>query len=175
MIFLKVETYGSMDKREKVEFILYQMKIMVKKGDFVRLMIISKKLTPQALNDKKIIDLKIQYYAYLVEYYKNENLFVEVANCYKQIFDARNDKENSDIELPITLDFNFDASFQTTFENLVAYLLIPQYSTKQFEELSALVGPLYKHVLARYPRLKNVVESFLKDELIDTNPASYQL
>jgi len=59
------------------------MKIMVKKGDFVRLMIISKKLTPQALNDKKIIDLKIQYYAYLVEYYKNENLFVDVANCYK--------------------------------------------------------------------------------------------
>jgi len=56
---------------------------MVKKGDFVRLMIISKKLTPQALNDKKIIDLKIQYYAYLVEYYKNENLFVDVANCYK--------------------------------------------------------------------------------------------
>lgn len=28
---VQVETYGSMDKREKLEFILYQMKIMLKK------------------------------------------------------------------------------------------------------------------------------------------------
>ena len=27
---VQVETYGSMDKREKLEFILYQMKIMIK-------------------------------------------------------------------------------------------------------------------------------------------------
>lgn len=56
---VQVETYGSMDKREKIEFILYQMKIMVKKQDWVRLMIISKKLTAAALTDKKIVDLKI--------------------------------------------------------------------------------------------------------------------
>jgi len=33
-----------MDRREKIEFILYQMKIMIKKQDFVRLFIISKKI-----------------------------------------------------------------------------------------------------------------------------------
>ena len=41
---VQVETYGSMDKREKLEFILYQMKIMIKLNDLVRLYIVSKKV-----------------------------------------------------------------------------------------------------------------------------------
>lgn len=48
------------------------MKIMVRKNDMVRLMIISKKLTAAALDDKKIVDLKMQYYAYMVSYYNYE-------------------------------------------------------------------------------------------------------
>lgn len=65
-----METYGSMDKREKLEFILYQMKIMIKKRDYVRLYIISKKI-----NEKSIIseagfeDLRVLYHAYLVVYF----------------------------------------------------------------------------------------------------------
>ena len=50
---VQVETYGSMDKREKLEFILYQMKIMLKKNDFVRLYIISKKINPNAIIAEK--------------------------------------------------------------------------------------------------------------------------
>lgn len=123
-----METYGSMDKREKIEFILYQMKIMVKKQDWVRLMIISKKLTAAALTDKKIVDLKIQYYAYMVEYYNSERLWLDVAACYKQIFDAINDHKDDAVELPTVLDFEFDASFTTTFENYVCYLVINRFS-----------------------------------------------
>lgn len=51
---VQVETYGSMDKREKLEFILYQMKIMIKKLDYTRLFIISKKIEPKNLQDVKI-------------------------------------------------------------------------------------------------------------------------
>jgi 26S proteasome regulatory subunit N5 len=41
---IQVETYGSMDKREKVEFILYQMRIMIKMNDQIRLHMVSKKI-----------------------------------------------------------------------------------------------------------------------------------
>lgn len=51
---VQVETYGSMDKREKLEFILYQMKIMIKKLDYTRLYIISKKIESKNLQDEKI-------------------------------------------------------------------------------------------------------------------------
>lgn len=40
-----------MDRREKLEFILYQMKIMIKKEDYVRLYIISKKINEKNLGD----------------------------------------------------------------------------------------------------------------------------
>ena len=56
---VQVETYGSMDKREKLEFILYQMKIMIKMNDMVRLHIISKKIQLASLDDDTILDLKI--------------------------------------------------------------------------------------------------------------------
>lgn len=56
---VQVETYGSMDKREKLEFILYQMRIMIKKLDYVRLFIISKKIQRKSIEDAGIEDLKI--------------------------------------------------------------------------------------------------------------------
>ena len=39
-----VETYGSMDRQEKFEFILYQMRMVLARKDFVRCQIISKKV-----------------------------------------------------------------------------------------------------------------------------------
>lgn len=68
---VQVETYGSMDKREKLEFILYQMKIMLKKQDYVRFFIISKKINENNINDDEIADLKITFYAYMAIYFNH--------------------------------------------------------------------------------------------------------
>ena len=66
---MQVETYGSMDKREKLEFILYQMKIMLKKKDSVRFYIISKKINENNINDPQIADLKANFYSYMASYF----------------------------------------------------------------------------------------------------------
>lgn len=34
---IQIETYGSLEMKEKVEFILYQMKLVLQRNDFVRL------------------------------------------------------------------------------------------------------------------------------------------
>ena len=49
------------------------MKIMIKKLDYVRLFIISKKIEPKNIEDDNIADLKIIYYSFLVIYYRHEN------------------------------------------------------------------------------------------------------
>merc|ERR1711976_368499 len=41
---LQVETFGSMEKKEKVEFILEQMRLCLAKKDYIRTQIISKKI-----------------------------------------------------------------------------------------------------------------------------------
>lgn len=44
---LQVETYGSMERREKVDFILEQMRLCLAKKDYIRTQIISKKISPK--------------------------------------------------------------------------------------------------------------------------------
>lgn len=77
-----------MDKREKLEFILYQMKIMIKKLDYTRLFIISKKIEPKNLEDSAIADLKILYYSYLVFYSRHEGKYMETAQSYSKILET---------------------------------------------------------------------------------------
>lgn len=43
-VLLQVETYGSMEKKEKVEFILEQMRLCIAVKDYIRTQIISKKI-----------------------------------------------------------------------------------------------------------------------------------
>ena len=62
---VQVETYGSMTKREKVEFILYQMHIQFILGDDIKLAIVSKKINPKMLNEAEFQLLKVTYYLYL--------------------------------------------------------------------------------------------------------------
>lgn len=47
----KVETYGAMDPREKIEFILEQMRLCLAKNDSTRAQIISRKVTAKALDN----------------------------------------------------------------------------------------------------------------------------
>ena len=48
---LQVETFGSMDKREKTEFILEQMRLCMAKKDFTRTLIISRKISTKFFDD----------------------------------------------------------------------------------------------------------------------------
>lgn len=62
------------------------MKIMIKRDDYIRLFIISKKINENNLNDDELIDLKVRYYAYMAIYYNHESKFSETSKCYKTIW-----------------------------------------------------------------------------------------
>ena len=49
---LQVETYGSMEKREKIEFLLEQMRMCLLKHDYIRTQIISRKISVRAFEDE---------------------------------------------------------------------------------------------------------------------------
>lgn len=56
MIFIffpvQVETYGSMEKKEKVEFILEQMRLCIAVKDYIRTQIISKKINTKFFQEE---------------------------------------------------------------------------------------------------------------------------
>lgn len=171
---VQVETYGSMDKREKLEFILYQMKIMIKKRDFVRLIIISRKINKKNLEDAGIEDLKITYYSYLILYYTHENKFFENAECYKAIYDTLRKKKELLETLPKVLEFNFSLSPKNLLENYVLYLVINTHTPQQVQHLTNLRDS-YADDLETYLHLKHIVNSILSTELISVKPEEYDL
>lgn len=59
---LQVETYGSMEKKEKVELILEQMRLCIAKGDYIRTQIISKKINTKFFEDPSTHELKNRFY-----------------------------------------------------------------------------------------------------------------
>lgn len=69
---IQIETYGSLLNQEKVDFILYQMKLVLARRDFVRCQILSRKISKKAISEKGLELQKIEYYGYMVQYYVHE-------------------------------------------------------------------------------------------------------
>ena len=59
---IQIETYGSLQTVEKVDFILYQMKLVLIRRDFVRCQILSRKISKRHLNEKGLERQKIEYF-----------------------------------------------------------------------------------------------------------------
>ena len=55
-----VETYGSLSKKEKVEFILEQTRLVLAKKDYVRAYIVSQKVNRKVFDDESFSALKVR-------------------------------------------------------------------------------------------------------------------
>ena len=79
---IQIETYGSLENKEKVDFILYQMKLVLQRQDYVRLQILSRKISKKAISEKGLENQKIEYYNFMVKYYVHEKETLEAAKSY---------------------------------------------------------------------------------------------
>lgn len=103
------------------------MKIMIKKEDYVRLFIISKKINENNLNDDQIADIKIQYYSYLAMYHNHENNYLEASKCYRTMWKTL--KTTKKI-LPDNLDFGFSININNVLSNYVGFLVLHPWTVE---------------------------------------------
>uniref|UniRef100_A0A7S3G839 PSMD12/CSN4-like N-terminal domain-containing protein n=2 Tax=Palpitomonas bilix TaxID=652834 RepID=A0A7S3G839_9EUKA len=82
---IQVETYGSMDKKEKLDFLLEQVRLCMDKGDFIRAAIINRKISTKAFDGVEFQDEKIRYYNQVVRYRLHEKDYLGVSKCYHAI------------------------------------------------------------------------------------------
>merc|ERR1739836_123578 len=85
---LQVETYGSMDKKEKVELILEQMRLCLATKDFIRTQIISKKISTRFFEDAKHSELKLKFYNYMIELGQHECDYLDICKNFRQKYDT---------------------------------------------------------------------------------------
>jgi len=93
---VQVETYGAMEPREKIDFILEQMRLCLAKNDNIRAQIISRKITSKALENPDFQDLKLRYYELMVRYYHHNDDYLNICKAYRSMYDTKLVQDDQD-------------------------------------------------------------------------------
>lgn len=148
---LQVETYGSMDKREKIEFLLEQMRICSLKGDFIRTQIISRKISIRAFESESFHDLKLKFYELMIKLDQHNASYISVCKHYKHIYDTPQIKNN-----PVLM--------KEALKNIVIYLLLSPYDNEQQDLVHRLSEDKNLQQLPKYYELIKLIKT---DEVIN--------
>lgn len=148
---VQVEAFGAMEPRDKTEYILNQMRLVIAKKDFVRTQIISKKLNPKLLENPDLQDLKIQFYKYMVQYWLHEKKYLDVSKSYLAIFNTKSVQED-------------EQQWKEALSAHVLYLSLAMYDNEQNDMLNKLLTVEAKK-LDKLPVFKKVIKIFLRQEL----------
>ena len=179
---VQIEAFGSLENDYKVDYILFQMQVLLEKGDYVRTLIVSNKIKRNHLDDDGFELLKIRFFKLMIEYFMHEKKYIDVSKSYKTLYDfvkSINDKlidiekNNKEIKPKIIenyLKINKENDLKKLFENYVLFLSIcpPELETKNM--LNELIIK-YKKELDKDENILYIVEKRLSDDiiLIDNN------
>ncbi|RCI01695.1 26S proteasome non-ATPase regulatory subunit 12 [Rhizopus stolonifer] len=147
---LQVETFGSMDKREKVEFILEQMRLCLAKHDYIRTQIISKKINTKFFQEKENEDLKLRFYELMIQHALHEDQYLNVHKYYKQIYDSESIQQD-------------ETKWKVALENAILFVVLAPYDNEQ----SDLLHRIYQDAnLAQIPQYQEIAKYFVTIELM---------
>ena len=172
---IQIETFGSLERGYKVEYILFQMKILLMKEDYIRVMIVSNKINKRHLNEEGLEKLKFEFFELMIRYYTHEEKFIDASKSFKILYDSikefkiklENNSSNaisqkSLINIPHLVN---NVSKNKLFVNYVMFLSIcpPELETKNmFNELNLF----YKKDLEQNPDMLVVVKKRLSDDVV---------
>lgn len=150
---LQVETYGTMEKREKVELILEQMRLCLAKQDLVRTQIIAKKISIKFFDDPENQDLKIKYYGLMIRLDQDQS-YIRTSRHYQAVVDSTVIKEAPERR-------------QKMMTNAVLYCILAPYDNERQDMMHHLAK---SKQLEEIPVYKELLRLFMCKELIHFEP-----
>jgi len=85
---VQVETLSKMPQNEKVNYILEQVRLCLKSNDFIRALILSRKINTATLISEEFQQEKLRYHSLMIEYFHNEGEFLDIARSYQSLFNT---------------------------------------------------------------------------------------
>jgi 26S proteasome regulatory subunit N5 len=113
-----VETYGSLSKRDKVEFILEQMRLTLAKKDYVRATIVTGKISRKHLKEENMEEYKVKFYTLIAIKHRHDKDALELAKDYHAIYSTSH----------ILKD---EAKWTEALQGTVLFLALSPYSMEQ--------------------------------------------
>lgn len=151
---LQVETYGSMEKQEKVELILEQMRLILKKKDYIRTQIISKKINTKFFEDENVADhvqdLKLKYYRLMIELDEQDGNYLSMCKHYRAILNTPKIQ-------------NDESERKVVIRNVALYVVLAPYDNEQSDLIHRI---LQDKLLQEVPVYKELLNLFVNPELI---------
>ena len=120
-----VETYGSLSKKEKSEYILEQMRMNLIRQDWVRMLIQSRKMNLKILEEDELQSTKIKYYTMMVDYYTQEKNPWEISQCYYKIYNTQETKDNEE-------------TLNDSLTSCIIFLILSKYDNHQSDMMHRL-------------------------------------
>ena len=177
---VQIEAFGSLESDYKIDYILFQMQVLIEKGDYIRTLIVSNKIKRNHLDDEGIELLKIRFFRLMILYHIHEKKYLEASKCYKILYDfvksineklVEVEKDHKEIKPKIIdnyINVKKENDLVNLFENYVLYLSIcpPELETKNM--LNELLLK-YKKELDINKNILFIVEKRLSDDIIPIN------
>lgn len=148
---VQVESFGAMERREKTEYILNQMRLVLLKKDYIRTQIISKKLNPKLLETEDFQDLKIRYYQYMVKYWLHEQKYLDASKAYQSIFNT------PDVQAD-------EGKWKPALAAHALFLILAPYDNEQ-EDMLHKLDTLEAKKLDKVPLIQQLIKIFLRKEI----------
>lgn len=145
---VQVETYGSMEKDEKLEFLLEQMRVLLLQKDYIRFQIISNKVSKKVLEEAQFAHQKVRFLHNMIDYYDHEKNYFEAARCYQTIYETALKHQLMD-EDP-----------QQSLERMITYLLLVEHSAEQVDLMERI-----KEKENKNPQVRAVLTILLSSEI----------
>ncbi|SCV70971.1 BQ2448_3733 [Microbotryum intermedium] len=120
---LQVETFGSMERREKVDFILEQMRLLKALEDWDKLGIVAKRINVKWLIEKEHEDLKLRYYALMILWGLNAGKYLDVCKFYRQVYDTPSIQDD-------------EAKWSAVLRNIVYFVILAPHDNEQSDLLA---------------------------------------
>lgn len=165
---LQVETYGSMDMFEKIQFILEQMELSILKGDYSQATVFSRKILKKTFKNEKYESLKLQYYELLIKIGLHKNDYLEVAQYFQEIYETKSVKEDEEKWKPALsrmVYFLILAPYGNLQNDLIHKIQLDN-NLKKLEQQESLVRLFTTKEFMKWPVVKKTYEPVLIQDTV---------
>jgi len=168
LLDVQIETISSMEPAEKIEFILRHFRLTLDAQDYVRAIIVAKKITERSLRD--FPDLRIQYYQLMIRFHTHNKEYLDVCKCYLNIFETKRGVALESVKKKdVAISDDVVLSYLQDLESSAFFLILSPYDQQQADLIHRILTTTDKSVLEhRKMELSNkLLRIFSESELIN--------
>lgn len=169
MCELQVETFGSLEKREKVDFILEQMRLAIITTEYAKATLISRKVTNKTFQTEGFADLKLRYLNLIIQLALHDQRYLDCSRNYWSMVETHRQLAKAGGVTPAPADGQLQlpaesAETVAAFKMATIFAILAPYSNEQSGTVNQLHGE--RRLLDELPIYRELLRTFLTDELI---------